>query len=143
MIPQIHHFRLFAAMTAATLIAPAAAPIFVLLASALREGSADMLLYAPMILVTVPGQYGFALAFFPVLLLGTALTAASLHFPALRPKRVWLATGAFFGVLIGLALVPGVWDMALYGAIAGGACALTYRLIVGPMLRNLAESSGR
>ncbi|HEY5722157.1 MAG TPA: hypothetical protein VIT45_07530 [Allosphingosinicella sp.] len=143
MIPQIHHFRLFAAMAAATLVAPAAAPISVIIASVMREGSADMLLFAPMILVMRPGLYGFALAFCPVLLLGTALTAASLRFPALRPKRVWLATGAFFGILIGLALFPGGWDMVLYSGIAGAACALAYRLIVGPMVRNLTESRAR
>lgn len=132
----LHAVRLFAAMSAATLIAPLAAPVSVILAIALRDGSPDMILFAPFILVTIPGMYGFVMAFFAVLLLGTALTAASLFFPAFRPKRIWLAAGAFFGTVIGLAFVAGGSDMLLYGAIAGSACALAYRLIVGPALRD-------
>src|SRR5687767_6431348 len=106
----LHALRLFAAMLAATLIAPLAAPVSVILVIALREGSADMLLFAPFILVTIPGQYGLVLAFAAVLLFGTALTAACLRFPVLRPKRIWLAAGAFFGILIGLAFVANAWN---------------------------------
>ena len=123
-------------MFAATLIAPLAALVSVILAIALRDGSPDMIFFAPFILVTIPGMYGFVLAFVAVLVLGTALTAASLRFPVLRLKRIWLSTGAFFGILIGLAFVANGWDMLLYGAIAGSAGALTYRLILGPALRD-------
>lgn len=123
-------------MFAATLIAPLAALVSVILAIAVWEGSPDMILFAPFILVTIPGIYGFVLAFVAVLVLGTALTAASLRFPVLRLKRIWLATGVFFGILIGLAFVANGLDMLVYGAIAGSACALAYRLIVGPALRD-------
>ena len=141
MTPQLHALRLFAAMVAATLIAPLAAPVSVIFAIALRDGSADMILFAPLVLVTIPGMYGVVMAFFAVLLLGTVLTLLSLGFPVLRPKRIWLATGALFGILIGLAFVANGWDMLLYGAIAGSACALTYRLIVGHELRDRSAGS--
>jgi hypothetical protein len=136
--PMSPHFRLvglFAAMFAATLIAPLAAPISLVFIEALRDGSADMILFAPLSLFTIPGMYGYVLAFAAVLLLGTALTALSLPFPVLRRKLVWLAAGAFFGALMGLAFIANGWGMPIYGAIAGSACALTYRLIVGPALR--------
>ena len=122
-------------MFAATLIAPLTAPLSVILAIAVQEGSPSTALFAPLMLVMLPGIYGFALAFIPVLLLGAGLTVAALHFPALRPKRIWLATGASFGTLIGLVFVANGWDMLVYGAIAGSASALTYRLIVGAAFR--------
>lgn len=128
-------------MTAATLIAPVAAPISLILAVALREGSADMILLAPLSLITIPGMYGYAAGFIPVLVLGTVLTLLSLGFPVLRPKRIWFATGAFFGILMGLAFVANGWDMLAYGAIAGSACALACRLIVGPALRRPATNA--
>ena len=127
-------------MFAATLIAPLAAPISIVFALGLLEGSAEMALLAPLTLVTIPGIYGYALAFIPVLLLGTGLTVASLHFPVLRPAWIWLATGAFFGTLMGMAIAPGGRDMLAYGAVAGSACALVYRVIVGPALRRPAAT---
>ena len=121
-------------MVAATLVAPAAAPMSVFIAVAFRMGEPSMGLLAPLTFVTIGGIYGYAFAFLPVLLLGTALTALSLRFPALRPRRIWLATGAFFGILTALVLFASDWELLVYGAIAGSACALAYRLIVGPAL---------
>ena len=126
--------RLPALMAVATVVAPAAAPVSVIFAFALREGSPSTAIFAPLTLVTIPGMYGYVAGFLPVLLLGTALTIATLRYPDLRPKRIWIGTGASSGFLIGLAFRDFGWDSLALGVIAGSACALTYRLIVGPAL---------
>ena len=134
MTPKIRPLRLFVAMFAATLIAPAAAPISVIVAMAIRDGSADLLLFAPLALVTLPGLYGYFIGFLATLLLGTAMTLLSLRFPVARSLRIWLAVGAVSGALVGLVFRAHGWEVPALAAVAGAASALTYRLIVGPAL---------
>lgn len=119
-----------ARMAAATLVAPAAGPVAVFIAMAVYLGEPLTGLLAPVMFVTIGGIYGYAFSFPPVLVLGTALTALSFRFPALRPKRIWFATGLLFGILTAVSLSAA--ELAFFGAIAGSACALAYRLIVGP-----------
>ena len=107
---RIPSLELAVAMGIATLIAPAAAPASVVTVLLLLYGDfgGGLLAFAlgPLALLTAAGVYGYVMAFFAVALLGTALTLLALRRPRLRPKWIWTAVGALFGMLIAAALVP-------------------------------------
>ena len=112
-------------MLIATFVAPAAAVVLAVLDG---EGL-DAILRSLLIgMLTVPGIYAYVVAF-PV------------------GKRVCSAVGAMVGAGVALCLGGASGEMMLAGAVAGGACALTYLLIVGgsfepvePVERDLASS---
>jgi len=122
----------------AAAVAPAmAAPAALLVVGLLGDDPLRALLMAPFFPVTwltIPGIYGYFVALGPVLLLGPALTLAARTAPRLRPKRIWTAVGAVGGAAIALLFAGPVPALAVAGAAAGAASALTYRLIVGAAL---------
>ena len=127
-------------MIAATLIAPLAAPLSILVVIGLRHGGSAFAAPSESLpIVAVAVVFGYALAFIPVLLLGTALSLLSLRFSGFRPRHIWVATGLVFGGLIPLAAISFAREMPLYGALAGSACALVYRLIVDGALMDAGK----
>jgi hypothetical protein len=132
--PLVPSLELIVAMGLATLIAPLAAPASILIVLGLANGGIGTGLFAlalaPLSLLTVPGLYGYAMAFPAVSVLGTVLTQLTLTRGRLRPVRIWAAIGALSGMLIAAALVPIEPVMFMCGAAAGGSCAFVYRLII-------------
>ncbi len=118
----------------ATFIAPAFAPAVGMFILAVLEGDpAGALLMVPLmplLLLTIPGIYGYSLALVATLVLGLPLTAAAFAIPSLRRVRIWLAVGAAGGALLGLLFTHDV-ALALVGGVAGAISALVYRWIVG------------
>ncbi len=136
---KLGSLKLFLLMAVATVTSPLAAPPTIFLVLRLLDGDLPSV-FLPLAILTLPGMYGYALAFVPVLVLGVVLTASAREIRQVRPFWVWATVGALSGITIALMFAPFAVDVVFSGAAAGAACASIYRLIVGRSLVSEAES---